>query len=86
MHDLDDDRLYWNKQTGEYQTEFPMKEDRIVYFMGDEGLSLHEALATKRALEEHIDAKVDQGVKRGVRPVRRALDKLNNSIYFSQRY
>jgi len=87
MHYLDDDRLYWNKQTGEYQTEFPMKEDRIVYFMGDEGLSLHEALkVTKRVLEDHIDAQVEAKVKRGVRPLRRALEKLDNSIYFSQRY
>jgi len=83
---LNDDRLYWNKKTGEYQTEFPMKEDRIVYFMGDEGLTLHEALAMKRALEEHIDAKVDEQAKRGVRPLRRALNKLNDSIYYSQRY
>ena len=80
------DRLYWNDKTGKYQTEFPNKEDRIVYLMGDEGLTLSEALATKKALEEHIDARVDAGIKRGIRPVRKALDKLNESIYYSQRY
>lgn len=84
MHD--DDRLYWNDKTQKYQTEFPNKEDRIVYFMGDEGLTLNEAMKVKKVLENHIDAQVDAKVKRGVRPLRKALDKLNNSIYFSQRY
>ena len=83
---LDDDRLYWNENTQSYQTEFPNKTDRIVYFMGDEGLTLKEALSVKKVLEDDIDSKVEAGVKRGVRPLRKALEKLNNSIYFSQRY
>jgi len=83
---LNDDRLYWNEKTQSYQTEFPMKEDRIVYFMGDEGLTLNEALKVKKVLENHIDAQVEAKVKRGVRPLRKALEKLDNSIYYSQRY
>jgi len=83
---IDGERIYWNEKTESYQTEFPNKEDRIVYFMGDDGLTLHEALSTKKALEEFIDAKVDEGVKRGLRPLRKTLEKLNNSIYCSQRY
>ncbi len=83
---MDGEKLYWNAEKGEYQTEFPNKTDRIVYLMGDEGLTLHEALAVKKALEETIDTKVDAGVKRGIRPLRKALLKLEEGIYFSQRY
>ncbi len=80
------DRLYWNEKTQSYQTEFPNKEDRIVYFMGDCGLTLNEALRIKKVLEDHIDRMVDKGIKRGIRPLRKGLDKLNESIYLSQRY
>lgn len=83
---MDDDHIYWNEKTQSYQTEFPNKEDRIVYFMGDNGLTLNEAKKVKKVLEDKIDKMVDLNIKRGVRPLRKALDKLNESIYLSQRY
>ena len=79
-------RQYFNNNTGEYTTEFPNKRNRIVYLMLHNGLTLREAQAIHQVLKDHINNQVVKDVKRGLRPIKKALEKLDKAIYCSQRY
>ena len=80
------DRIYWNEKTQAYQTEFPNKRDRIVYMMGDSGMTLREAEVLKNLVAEELESMSVSGNQRGKKPLQRFLQKLDESIYFSQRY
>ena len=82
----DKDKIYWNQNMQSYTTEFPYKDDRLVYMQVDNAFNLKEALSVKNAIELQIKSLTEAGVKRGVRPLKKALIKLDESIYVSQRY
>jgi len=72
-----DKRVYWDK--GRYTTKCPNKKDRMVYMMLEGAMTFREATKVKRLIEKHL-------AKTKNRTLKKALKKIDDAIYFSQRY